>query len=73
MFCVGSEKARTSLTCALLVRRAGRAPGAQVNYYNSELPRTRDGLLHIPVVKKHVVHNGIDKFYQTGMLQSWNK
>ena len=55
------------------MRRAGRAPGAQVNYYNSELPRTRDGLLHIPVVKKHVVHNGIDKFYQTGMLQSWNK
>lgn len=59
---------------------------AQVSYYNSSLPVTHGGMLHMPVVKSFVPprkgtkpgEEGIDlkgteKYYQTAMIQTWNK
>lgn len=51
------------------------SPGgnAQVNLYNSTLPRTLNGKLQLPVIKKYSNVNQLPKYYQTGSVQSWNK
>lgn len=55
---------------------------AQVSYYNGSLPVTHAGKLHMPVVKHYVAPmkddtgmylDGTEKFYQTAMIQTWNK
>ena len=55
---------------------------AQVSYYNGTLPVTHAGKLHLPVVKHFVPPltddtgmslEGTEKYYQTAMIQTWNK